>query len=262
MGIDYNFSATLLNYLNLYLGGGTQPTANYDYYEPRLPGRFVKSWQVYYTYVGINTDARKKLWGNIQVTSGNFYKHNSQNMPNPPGGGFQFNLTYRTTDRLSFGYVFDIFADPWNLGFADIQDTDVYFGARFLRNYTNILSAKYIFQADMSISLRVRHYWSAGEYKQYYYLQQDGYLKPIDDHHVNNDFSYNAFTVDLLYSWQFAPGSILSVVYKNAIEKDEQLIIRDFKGNFKETINSPQLNGLSVKLVYYIDYLQLKRRKG
>ncbi|HEX8658136.1 MAG TPA: DUF5916 domain-containing protein, partial [Hymenobacter sp.] len=72
---------------------------------------------------------------------------------------------------------------------------------------------------------------------------------------------YNAFNVDAVYSWWFAPGSQISIVWKNAgttyLRAEEAT--PQFFDNFNNTINTPHNNSVSVKVLYFLDYLVLKR---
>ena len=69
------------------------------------------------------------------------------------------------------------------------------------------------------------------------------------------------FPVDIVYTWRFAPGSELNIMWKNSIYSENNLPINGFINNFDQTIHSPQENALSLKLIYYLDYLYLKRDK-
>ena len=67
--------------------------------------------------------------------------------------------------------------------------------------------------------------------------------------------------MDAVYSWWFAPGSQISVVWKNAgstyLQANEAT--PQFFDNFNNTINTPHNNSLSVKVLYYLDYLALRK---
>jgi hypothetical protein len=112
----------------------------------------------------------------------------------------------------------------------------------------------------MSLTLNGRHYWTNATYRQYFSLQEDGGMLENDSYSQNNDFNYNYFSIDLIYSWQFAPGSIFTIGYKNIIETQDQEIVYNFGKNFNQTITSPQTNTVSLKLIYFFDYLYLKRK--
>lgn len=169
-------------------------------------------------------------------------------------------LRYRFGDKLTVKYRFAYSTDPFNVGFVTSDDSSykVIFGARKLKVVENIINVKYVVKNNMTVSLNVRHYWNTGTYIKYYSLQTDGQLRDIPTYSTSHDFSYNVFNIDLIYSWQFAPGSVLSIAYKKALE-NENKIIQPFTKNLENTFVLPQRNSFSVKIVYYLDYQYLKK---
>ena len=112
----------------------------------------------------------------------------------------------------------------------------------------------------MGLTLRARHYWSERENRQFYSLNSDGSLSDYPSYMQNKNQNYNAFNVDMIYTWQFAPGSELSIAYKDASEYSGNQLKRNYSRNFASTLSSPQNNSLSVKMLYYVDYLDIKRK--
>ena len=262
LSFNYNSYFMLKNYLAVFWGANVNPVKVYDYYEPRVPGRWYMRSQAWFAYWGLSTDYRKKFALDLNVNGANFFRHNTGNFPALfcYGGGPA--LRYRFSDKLSVKYSFNYNLDPYNDGFADIDvNGDIIIGGRTLHTYENKLSVKYIFRNNMSLGLNARHYWNTGEYKKYYTLGALGYLFENTTYTGNRDFNYNAFNIDLVYSWQFAPGSLLTIVYKNAIEQDMPVVIHKFSDNFSQTMQSPQVNSFSVKLLYYLDYQYLIKKK-
>lgn len=111
----------------------------------------------------------------------------------------------------------------------------------------------------MSLSFRLRHYWSKAEYKQYYRLGDDGYLNGYDTYAYNHNVSFNAFNIDMVFYWQFAPGSELNLVWKNSLLKTDPLVNTNYYDNVKTSLNSPQNNMISLKVLYYLDYMRIKK---
>ena len=166
----------------------------------------------------------------------------------------QFNLKLETEvkyDNNAYGYVDDS---------INVNDQQVIiFGQRDVQTVTNTLESNYIFNNKSSLSLRLRHYWIKAHYKNYYNLQDDGSLVQngfIDD----NDFNVNAFNIDMVYTWNFAPGSELLLVYKNAIYANIDTSVKNYFSNLRNTFDSPMTNSFSIKILYYLDYLKLKRK--
>jgi hypothetical protein len=76
---------------------------------------------------------------------------------------------------------------------------------------------------------------------------------------VNQNF--NAFNIDLVYTWQFAPGSFINIVWKDAVYDSNQEVQRSYFKNFGQTMEAPQNNNLSLKVIYFLDYLDFKKKK-
>ena len=109
----------------------------------------------------------------------------------------------------------------------------------------------------MSLSLDARHYWSQAKYSKYSLLNMDGTLSAsgyYTDHNVN----FNSFNIYTSFVWQFKPGSEMSIVYQNSIYSSVQMIERNYFTNLNQTLAAAQSNSLSVKVIYFLDYLTLK----
>jgi hypothetical protein len=167
----------------------------------------------------------------------------------------------RVNNKLSFIYETSYEDRIDDIGFVNYNyftDT-ITLGRRDLQTISNTLSGVYKFTNKMSLSVRGRHYWSRANYKGYYTLQQNGYLNLDSTYGGRHDVNFNAFNIDLVFFWQFAPGSELNIVYKNAVLKRENVINYDYYDNFSGSLNSPQNNSVSIKVLYYIDYLSIKK---
>lgn len=53
----------------------------------------------------------------------------------------------------------------------------------------------------------------------------------------------------------FAPGSEISIVCKNAILNQQEALMQDYFQNLNHTLRARQHNSLSIKVLYYLDYL-------
>jgi hypothetical protein len=113
----------------------------------------------------------------------------------------------------------------------------------------------------MGITLRVRHYYSSVYNKEFFTLQQDGSLKPNSSFNQNVDQNANFFNVDMVYTWQFAPGSFINIVWKNAVFNYTDIVEESYIKNLGNTIEADQNNNISLKVIYFLDYLQLKKKK-
>ncbi len=256
--INYNGFASLLSYNAMYGGAGITPLVVRDYNDTRVEGRFAKTMRYFYAYIGFSTDYRKKVAVDISQNLSNFLDHFKSE-----GYNTDVSIRYRATDKLNMKYSFSFYYDPFNYGFAAIDDSGgVVYGGRKLHTYINRLEVKYIFKKDMTLSLIGRHYWNTGEYRKYFTIEEDGGFSDNTSYSGNKSFNYNAFNVDFVYSWIFAPGSTFSLVYKNAIEDEQAFAHTKFGENFSATLNAPQTNSLSLKVLYFLDYLYFKKKGG
>ena len=113
----------------------------------------------------------------------------------------------------------------------------------------------------IALSLWLRHYWQKAEYNSFYSLNENGGLIPDPEYNFEHNYNYNSFNIDFVMGWEFAPGSMLSIVWKNAIEREDDNFNIKFFDNLHNLYDSPQLNMFSIKILYHLDYLQLKRKK-
>jgi len=260
ININYNFNGQLKNLW--YVGTNFIYSARgNDFYEPRHEGRVFK------TPVNIGfgnffeSNFAKKYFANGS------YMVNFFNMDGWKEISLYFSHQYRVNNKISFGH--DISVNPrWNnVGFSDIvtaalpQDDTVIFARRNRNTIENILRFKYSFNARMYITLRVRHYWSKVSNLAFFTLGKEGELVSNATFNRNLDQNYNAFNVDMVYSWRFAPGSEINIVWKNAIGTFNNIVITNYFKNIDNTLSSPQNNSISFKILYFLDYLQLRKKK-
>jgi hypothetical protein len=109
----------------------------------------------------------------------------------------------------------------------------------------------------MSLGLSARHYWALVEYNKFYKLEGDGNLANTN-YNSNQNRNYNAFNIDLIFRWRFAPGSELNVVWKNIVLTDSNQLEYDYFTNFNRMFQENQLNQFSIKLLYFIDAYRLQ----
>jgi hypothetical protein len=228
----------------------------HDYYETRVENRYYKGPAYNIYELNFNTDYDKKLTFSIcagTVMSEQKGTYGTYLYPNIWWkASSQFNISYNISanqDFGCFGYVDDINRDS------------VFFGGFDRQTLVNTLSMSYAFNTKMKIDFRGRYYWSLADYNSYFFLNPDGSLKPYTDYKDNADVNFNAFTIDMTFKWEFAPGSQLSFVWKNDISSKNKNMDMKFGKNLIETLKSDQNNSLSLKVLYYIDF-NILRKKG
>ena len=166
----------------------------------------------------------------------------------------------RLNDRLRLDLDLSLKKDFNEPGFVErIPEEDIIlFGKRDRETLTNMLSVSYVFNNKMSFNFRMRHYWSRADYDRYYRLAENGRLLPTF-YEANHNISYNAFNIDMTFRWNFAPGSEILLNWKNAIYTSNDRLAVPYWDNLKNTLDAPQINSISLKILYYFDYPSLKK---
>ncbi|NOU46285.1 MAG: carbohydrate binding family 9 domain-containing protein [Bacteroidales bacterium] len=255
---------TFKNQLTIGGDAGMSPLGYYDFYEPRVNGRYYFESPAYSFNVWTSPDYSKTFiiddyigfWHSLGKKQFTYWIgmdprwRIKDNFLLIPGIRYEF-------QNNSIGYVTD--------SINSINQTEeIIFGRRDIKTITSTLSADYIFTKDISLSVKMRHYWLNVTYLSYYDLLEDGSLKS-NHYDKMNDFSINYFNLDLVFQWNFAPGSELLVIWKNAIynEKEGSPKGVSYLENIQNMYDSPINNSLTIKALYYLDWQYFKRnRKG
>ena len=253
--------ATTRHFWDLYISSRNDVGDQYDFFEPRVRGRYwrVPGYNNLSAYVG--TDGRKKLRVSLDVDYNRFLgdgKRREVSLGVDARYRFsnRFSLSayaYQGSDRNDVGYV-----NQADLVVDELERTDVYFGTRDRNSVEAGLNGKYSFTANMTLNLRLRHYWSGVAYRRFHLLDADGLLADTD-YTGSHDQDFDAFNVDLIYRWRFAPGSDIFVVYKGSISDFDERKSDDYFGSFSQLWGRdvPRSGSLSVKMVYWLDYASL-----
>lgn len=228
-----------------------------DFYEPRWAGRFFRR-NASIGYGGwFESNYAKKFAIYTQLFGRNYV-----NFHNGFGMDFTLNPSYRFGNKLSVSYRLNFQPRYDYVGYAWSDSyNNIIFARRDRNTVENILSAKYNFTNKMGINFRARHYLSTVENDKFFKLKTDGKLEEDPALNRNVDQNVNFFNIDMVYTWQFAPGSFLNLVWKSAVVDAKNLVERSYFKNFRNTIETDQNNNLSMKVIYFLDYLELKKKR-
>lgn len=251
--LNFNSSFTTRNFFTF--GGGFEatPLGQNDIYEPRVEGRFVKVPDYYDTWLWFSTDHRKNLAAELVL---DWYKYDEK------GRGiliFELQPRLRISDQFKISIGTKITSSDKEKGFADILDGEIIFGERNRRTLVNSIGSNFIFNNKMALNLAFRHYYSEVAYSKFYSLENNGGLIPRSSSPERTyDTTYNSWNIDLRFSWWFAPGSQLSLLYRNAIQSYLPQAHFNLNQNFGALFDEPQLNTISLRVSYYLDYNRMK----
>lgn len=235
-----------------------QPEWQNDYFDLRTPGRMIRKTRFYYVGMNGSSDSRKRFF--VRYNAG----FAESPLPDDPYFTFEIGPRYRFNEHFSLDIDVQREHDHGNFGYAyrDASGEPIA-GRRQTTNLSTVVNGVYNFTSRMNLSLRARHYWSKVIYTNFYYVDNNGNLLPHP--FVNGqDQNFNAFNLDMFYTWDFKYGSKLIIGYKNWLGADfpiNGMSYKNYASNLRQVFQQPHGNELTVRLIYYIDYLSLRKRK-
>ncbi len=251
---DFSFDVHATNKHFLSYGLGIEyVTDAYDYYEPRVAGRFYLDKRHGGVWAYVSTDYRKKFAFDAHIAR--FAKvDDTQNY-----FSFQLSPRLRLSNQFKLNYSLKYQIMNNFKGFVDIVNNDIIFGNRMQKSITNSLGSNYYFNTKSALNLNFRHNWTPVTYTNFYTLNNNGTLSNTT--YANNvDINYNIWNIDLTYLWEFAPGSKLSLLYRNTIFNTDDQSQLSFGDNINNLFKKPQEHTFVAKVIYYIDYNTIKNR--
>jgi hypothetical protein len=258
INLNNNFTTKKNDYFNY--GFSSTPIKTYDFYEARSfnQSKFLTIPKSINFFTYISTNYTRKFAIDFNPSYGFHDQYKRVNY------GILIIPRYRFSDKISLIYALNFSRQNNNIGYIDSDPiTDEVFIARRNRiTYINTIIGKYTLNSDMNLALSVRHYWSYADNNQIYTLQDNGDLLTNSTYLLNKNSNFTSWNLDLSYSWWFAPGSQISVLYRNNSAIFQREFERDFRSNLTGNLNNENLNHiLSFSIRYFIDYNNLKRKK-
>jgi hypothetical protein len=241
---------------------GTQLNVNYtgnqyDYYEPRIAGRYYYSPDRINARLFAHSDARFPVIVNLSGGYSRVFGSDEH------GNNAGTDINVRVGKRCMLYYGLSVSNTYNDRGYVDnsADEDTIWFARRDVRVLENSVEASYSFTNKASVRLRVRHYWSGAANHEDFTLNEDGTLKKDPAYTQNQDENYNAFNVDLVFRWIFAPGSELTAAWKNSILDSREIYMERYMTNLRDTWDADQINSFSIKILYYIDYNSLRKSR-
>lgn len=205
------------------------PFKTYDFYEPREYGRYVFLPQKVFAAVNFTSNDNNPFTIILQPALTKFNEKNRNVY------GLYISPKYRFNDKLSLAYAMEYTNMTNDRGWVDFDDAGIVFTDRNREILQNDLTGKYSVNNKMTINLTARYYWSYSKNHEFFTLQDSGFLTPNTTYSLNKDRNFNSWNFDLSYSWWFAPGSEISILYRsygleraNVVEKDLSKILKTY----------------------------------
>ncbi len=251
--VNVNVNGQMKNLWNVGVAYNISSREN-DFYKSRVPGKIFIRPQYIRPGLWIYTNRAKKYSLGID---GNYYS-----MPAYNAKGFDLDFTqqFRFNKKLTISTEENLEYKNREIGFAAVEGNNSVFGLRTRHTVENVFNIKYNFNNKMGLNFRARHYWSKVEYGDLFDLKDDGHLSSTNRQIDDPNYNVNYFNIDMTYTWQFAQGSFINLVWKDAASTWGNNVRDRYFKNFTNTWAEPQSNSLSLRIIYYLDYLSITGR--
>ncbi len=178
---------------------------------------------------------------------------------------FQISPRVRFNDNFLMVYRLNFNHRNGDRGYATAVDGEPIFGERNRQIVTNSITANYTFDPFHVLALTFRHYWDTVDYDyDMFTLLDNGRLTTASGFNRDNiggdpNINFSTWNIDLSYSWQFAPGSFLTALYRNQLFNFDNLSAASYGESLSNLFDQPMQNTFSLRLQYFIDYNDVKR---
>lgn len=239
-------------------GGSAEVNTEFkDFFEPRKDNTYVlypgfgslESW--------ISSDYRKKIAVDSRLEYSQYFDADQNELL------LRFSPRLRVSNQLMLIYSLEYLNENNRESFVRLLADNVLFGNRDRQSLENSLQGTFNFNVREAISLSFRNFWSSATFAPngFSILNNDGDLMPVD-YEVpsgnNPNANFNIWNLDLSYQWRFAPGSEAIVLYRNSIFNQDSKSELAYTESLRNLFEQPVRHNLSVRLVYYLDYNNLK----
>lgn len=257
IGVSYRANTRKLDTYGFNLN--LEPGKQYDYFEARTPGKFF----IYENFMRVggflSSNYNRKFAVDLRPNFGTLFEDGREYVT----WDVRFSPRFRFNDKLLMVYTFFYNFRNDDRGFATRQDGEPVFGQRDRQIIENSISANYTFNPFQVLSLTFRNYWDTVTYDGFYSLLDNGRLVQNNNFNINTldnnpNINFSTWNLDLSYSWQFAPGSFLTALYRNQLFNNTNNSTENFTDTLNNLFNAPAQHTISVRVQYFLDYANLK----
>ena len=237
-----------------------EPGRQFDYFEPRVDNRFFIYENLTSFGSFLSTNYNRTFAIDIRANTNTFFEKGRDS--------YAYNLNLEPRVRFN-DYFFMVYSFTFDKrlndrGFASFLGQEPIFRERDRRFLINSITANYNFNSFHGLNLQLRHYWDTVLYDEFMYsLNTNGRLSenenlPKTALNTNPDISFSTWNLDLNYSWEFAPGSFLTALYRNQLFSNTSEAENNFKTTFSNLFQQDIQHTVSLRLQYFIDVNTVK----
>lgn len=249
------------SFLDITFSFESRPIAPIDFYQLGAYGKKLKMLPYFYAGIDGSTDSRKKIfWGY-------YLGYGISNIRGADYINMQHSLRYQMGTKTELQIKGSWTADNSNIGFAYFDNiiSEPIVGRRNVKEINSELSFKYNFTPVLNLTGRIRHYNSKISYKSFHTINSEGeWTQSNIAPNANYNENFNLQNIDIFFNWIFKPGSRVVISYKQWLN-DAYVLNSQFENNygtnFYHIIKSPHAFELSARVIYFLDYNSLSKRK-
>lgn len=222
----------------------------YDYYDPRVWGRYRINPASVWHNAWISSDFRKPFAYELR---GGQWRWADWGARGTYGSSM---FIFRVNDHFNFRTEVSI-GNHKNVGWAQTISTDsIGMAMRVRREFTQSLEGQYLFGPNSYLTLNARHAWNRIDSQELFHLTSEGGLTPSSAY-TDQDLRINIFNMDFKYVWWMAPGRELNLLYRASFARADDAIALNYWNNMKDISQTGTDQVFSVRLVYFLDYAEL-----
>lgn len=257
LGLSANGTTTKLHQIGTNIN--IQPGKQYDYFEPRKPGSFFIRENGVNANVWFDTNSNKKIALSTYVGAETLLEESRDYFNYWFGIGPRF----RFNDKFMTSYFFSRDFYSGDRGYVTQVGEDVIFGDRQREEIVQTINASYNFNPKHTLSLTLRNYWGIVNYDENLFsLMDNGRVTNTTGYTTQNipedpNINFSTWNFDLSYSWQFAPGSFLTALYRNQLFNVNTKAQDSYTESIDTLFEKPLKNVFSLKIQYFLDYKQI-----
>lgn len=236
-----------------------RPGKQFDYFEPRTEDSFFIFENLLTAGMFISSNYNRVFALDLRANINTLFEDGRDFF------AYNVNLSPRVrfNDHFLLVYAFQYNFRNNDRGFATRQNNAPIFGERDRKIFENSVSASYTFNPFQVLSLTFRNYWDTVSYKNSFFtLLENGRLTnsegiTLSDLDNNPNINFTTWNLDLSYSWQFAPGSFLTALYRNQLFNINTDAEANYSSTLSDLFNAPALHSFSLRLQYFIEYASI-----
>jgi hypothetical protein len=265
LGLNGNIGVTDKRFHSYNLQFTSNLMESYDFFEPRKWGEFFIRPANIRAGGWISSNYQKRFALDMNLFATYFDR------PGWTEWNFRVSPRFRLSDRIFLILDYDQVNTYNEQGYAvrvlpeNPYPDKIIFGSRDKLTTVSTVNLNYTLTNRMGITFRLRHYWARVTYRDFFELNASGRLDELAFEGLNasgNSYyntNYNAFTIDMVYRWVFAPASEINIVWKNAIFNTNSNVELNYFRNVEELFALGALNSLSIRVMYFFDTLNFKK---